>query len=161
MVINPTIQYVLYESMAARLRDLRRPAAKAAGLKPRVGPLDVFLLSALAKVGATLCTYPMLVVKSRMQAVNRHTEGELRYEGVVDAVRKMARTEGMGGFYRGMQVKLAQTVVAAALMMMLKEEIYEWTRAALLAPSAVASVAARGKGGAGAGGRGGGGATGR
>lgn len=58
---------MLYEWMLARLRDLRRPAAKAAGRKPHVGALDIFVLSALAKVGATLCTYPLLVVKSRLQ----------------------------------------------------------------------------------------------
>ncbi|KIY93762.1 solute carrier family 25 member 17 [Monoraphidium neglectum] len=67
MVVNPTIQYVLYEWLVARLRALRRPAAAAVGRKPRIGAADVFVLSSLAKVGATLCTYPMLVVKSRLQ----------------------------------------------------------------------------------------------
>lgn len=127
------------------------------------------------------------------QAVNRHTEEGMRYEGVYDACRRMwqvrgsraallllapgrvraqmfacawhgrsipdapplrgrgpafsatalpqrpclpyltrpplppavivapPQTEGLAGFYRGMRVKLAQTVLAAALMMMLKE----------------------------------------
>lgn len=31
--------------------------------------LDVFLLTALAKLGATLVTYPMLLVKSRLQVL--------------------------------------------------------------------------------------------
>ena len=58
---------------------------------------------------------------TRPQAVNRHTEEGLRYEGVGDCVRRMWREEGLAGMYRGMRVKLAQTVLAAALMMMLKE----------------------------------------
>ncbi|KAI8471783.1 MAG: mitochondrial carrier [Monoraphidium minutum] len=136
MVVNPTIQYVLYEWMAARLRALRRPAAAARGRKPRIGAADVFALSALAKVGATLATYPLLVIKNRLQSVNRHTEEGLRYTSVSDAVVRMWRSEGLAGFYRGMRVKLAQTVLAAALMMMLKEEVYEWTSAALLPPVA-------------------------
>jgi adenine nucleotide transporter 17 len=45
----------------------------------------------------------------------------MRYEGVGDALRRMWASEGLAGFYRGMQVKLAQTVLAAALMMVLKE----------------------------------------
>lgn len=61
----------MYEWMIARLRALRRPAAAALGRKPRVGPADVFVVSSLAKVGATLCTYPMLVVKSRLQVSGR------------------------------------------------------------------------------------------
>jgi len=32
-----------------------------------LGPLDIFVLSAIAKIGATLVTYPMLVVKNRLQ----------------------------------------------------------------------------------------------
>jgi hypothetical protein len=53
--------------LVARARDLRRPAAAAAGRKPRIGPGDVFVLSSLAKIGATLVTYPLLVIKSRLQ----------------------------------------------------------------------------------------------
>jgi hypothetical protein len=104
----------------------------------------------------------------------------MRYSGVADAVKRMWAAEGATGFFRGLTVKLYQTVLAAALMMMLKEvrlwvrcecvlcacecvacgvwvcvvgsgrrqllkpplrlkrppqEIYEWTRAALLAPT--------------------------
>jgi len=45
----------------------------------------------------------------------------MRYSGVADAVQRMWRAEGLTGFFRGMTVKLYQTVLAAALMMMLKE----------------------------------------
>jgi adenine nucleotide transporter 17 len=58
---------MMYEFLLARLRDIRRPAARAAGRKPHVGPADIFVLSALSKIGATLVTYPLLVVKSRLQ----------------------------------------------------------------------------------------------
>lgn len=67
MVVNPTIQYILYEWMVARALDWRRRAAAVKGRKPRLGALDFFMLSACAKIGATLVTYPMLVVKNRLQ----------------------------------------------------------------------------------------------
>lgn len=36
--------------------------------------LDIFVLSALAKIGATLVTYPLLVVKNRLQVWDRHKQ---------------------------------------------------------------------------------------
>lgn len=36
-----------------------------------------------------------------MQAINRHTETEMQYNGVVDAVRRMLADEGIAGFYKG------------------------------------------------------------
>lgn len=43
------------------------------------------------------------MVKNRLQAINRHTEAEARYSGVVDAVRRMLADEGIAGFYKGKQ----------------------------------------------------------
>jgi len=68
-------QYVLYEWLVARLRTLRRPAAAAAGKVPHIGPGDIFVMSSLAKIGATLVTYPLLVVKSRLQVRARARGG--------------------------------------------------------------------------------------
>ncbi|WIA37555.1 hypothetical protein OEZ86_014462 [Tetradesmus obliquus] len=160
MVINPTIQYILYESLVARALEWQRsrraahaaprhaagPAAAATAAAAAVqrhaggaaaggkaggmalGALDIFVLSALAKIGATLVTYPLLVVKNRLQSINRHTREDMKYTGVLDAVKRMLADEGLGGFYKGMRVKLLQTVLAAALLMMLKEELFTATR---------------------------------
>jgi adenine nucleotide transporter 17 len=91
MVINPTIQYILYESLVARALEWQRnsraarPAAGSAAAAVQrqgggaagggkggmaLGALDIFVLSALAKIGATLVTYPLLVVKNRLQVGN-------------------------------------------------------------------------------------------
>lgn len=46
----------------------RQAAATAAASKGLpLSWLDIFVLSALAKIGATLVTYPLLVVKNRLQ----------------------------------------------------------------------------------------------
>lgn len=209
-----TNQYIVYESLVARALDMRRAAAAARAPKhlpgaaaaggggaPHVllGAGDIFLLSAAAKVVATLVTYPMLVIKNRLQvrrgvggvpmlglgtrgggwgreqkshswlqqlsptgcvtathgfslvichlphpsqAINRHTEESMQYQGVWHAIRSMAAAEGLVGFYKGMRVKLLQTVLAAALLMVLKEKIFLATRAAL-APAAAAAAARR------------------
>jgi adenine nucleotide transporter 17 len=77
-----------------------------------------------------------------LQAINRHTEEQMQYQGVWHAIRSMAAAEGLAGFYKGMRVKLLQTVLAAALLMVLKEKIFLATRAAL-APEAAAAAARR------------------
>ncbi|OMO66659.1 hypothetical protein CCACVL1_21032, partial [Corchorus capsularis] len=65
MVCNPSIQFMIYETSLKRLKEKR--AANKQGVK-NVTALEVFLLGALAKLGATVTTYPLLVVKSRLQA---------------------------------------------------------------------------------------------
>ncbi|GFH08213.1 uncharacterized protein HaLaN_03143 [Haematococcus lacustris] len=97
-----------------------------------LSPMDAFLLSALAKLGATLVTYPMLLIKSRLQASSAATASEARYRGVLHAVLSIVRLEGWAGLFKGMQVKMVQTVLAAALLMSIKEQVYRTTRVLLL-----------------------------
>ncbi|KAK7842990.1 peroxisomal nicotinamide adenine dinucleotide carrier [Quercus suber] len=89
----------------------------------------IFLLGALAKLGATVVTYPLLVVKSRLQAKQVST-GDKRhhYKGTFDAVLKMIRYEGFYGFYKGMGTKIVQSVLAAAVLFMVKEELVKGAR---------------------------------
>ncbi|ONI05294.1 hypothetical protein PRUPE_5G000200 [Prunus persica] len=47
----------------------------------------------------------------------------LRYSGTVDAIRKMIQYEGLPGFYKGMSTKIAQSVFAASVLFMVKEEL--------------------------------------
>ncbi|XP_010534563.1 PREDICTED: peroxisomal nicotinamide adenine dinucleotide carrier [Tarenaya hassleriana] len=119
MVSNPSIQFMLYETMLTKLKKKR--ASKGSN---SVTALEVFLLGALAKLGATVVTYPLLVVKSRLQA-KQVTTGDKRhqYKGTVDAILKMIRYEGPYGFYKGMSTKIVQSVLAAAVLFMIKEEL--------------------------------------
>ncbi|BFG30465.1 hypothetical protein CerSpe_167390 [Prunus speciosa] len=121
MVCNPAIQFMIYESSLKHLRAKR--ADRKQGSK-NITALEVFLLGALAKLGATISTYPLLVVKSRLQA-KQEIGGNisLRYSGTVDAIRKMIQYEGLPGFYKGMSTKIAQSVFAASVLFMVKEEL--------------------------------------
>lgn len=64
-VCNPSIQFMIYESLLKHVTAKR--AADKRGLKT-VSSGEVFLFGAIAKLGATVATYPLLVVKSRLQA---------------------------------------------------------------------------------------------
>lgn len=43
--------------------------------------------------------------------------------GTLDAIIKMIRYEGLFGFYKGMSTKIVQSVFAASLLFMMKEEL--------------------------------------
>lgn len=121
MVCNPSIQFMIYETSLKRLQAKR--TANRHGVKP-VTALEVFLLGALAKLGATVSTYPLLVVKSRLQAKQEIGKNSAsRYTGTVDAIVKMIRYEGLPGFYKGMGTKIVQSVFAASVLFMVKEEL--------------------------------------
>ncbi|KAJ6429239.1 hypothetical protein OIU84_020797 [Salix udensis] len=121
MVSNPSIQFMLYETMLKKLKTKRALVKQG---DTGVTALEIFLLGALAKLGATVVTYPLLVVKSRLQA-KQITTGDKRhhYEGTLDAILKMIRYEGFHGFYKGMSTKIVQSVLAAAVLFMIKEEL--------------------------------------
>ncbi|XP_031255625.1 peroxisomal nicotinamide adenine dinucleotide carrier [Pistacia vera] len=126
MVSNPSIQFMLYETMLKKLKKRRTLSKKD---NKGVTALEIFLLGALAKLGATVVTYPLLVVKSRLQAKQFKT-GDKRhqYKGTMDAILKMIRYEGFNGFYKGMSTKIVQSVLAAAVLFMVKEELVEGAR---------------------------------
>ncbi|KAG6401255.1 hypothetical protein SASPL_138106 [Salvia splendens] len=121
MVCNPSIQFMIYESLLKHLRSKR--SAKKQG-STNIKALEIFLVGAIAKLGATVCTYPLLVVKSRLQA-KQEIGGNLslRYSGTIDAIIKMIRYEGVRSFYKGMSTKIVQSVFAASVLFMVKEEL--------------------------------------
>lgn len=123
MVCNPSIQFMIYESSLKHLKS-RRAARKQGHGSKNPTALEVFLLGALAKLGATISTYPLLVVKSRLQA-KQEIGGNIsfRYSGTIDAIIKMIRYEGLSSFYKGMSTKIVQSVFAASVLFMVKEEI--------------------------------------
>ncbi|KAJ7541893.1 hypothetical protein O6H91_10G081200 [Diphasiastrum complanatum] len=126
MVSNPSIQFMIYETLLKHMTRKRK--LNKHGLK-NVSAFEVFLLGAFAKLGATVATYPLLVVKSRLQAKqDTSVDNSLHYTGTLDAIAKMVKYEGLRGFYRGMSTKIVQSVLAAAVLFMIKEELVKLAR---------------------------------
>ncbi|EFN58748.1 hypothetical protein CHLNCDRAFT_140450 [Chlorella variabilis] len=134
MVVNPTLQYALYEWLQAARARLRQQRGGKAGPAARATALEVFLLSALAKAGATLVTYPMMNIKTRMYTARRGDGGGGggggggHHSSILRAAAEIARTEGVAGYYRGLRTKVVQSVLAAALLFVAKEKITEAAR---------------------------------
>ncbi|XP_028795984.1 peroxisomal nicotinamide adenine dinucleotide carrier isoform X1 [Neltuma alba] len=139
-VLPTLIMFMLYEAMLSRLKRRRALSKKSSD---GVTALEIFLLGALAKLGATVVTYPLLVVKARLQARQVKTDDKRHhYKGTWDAIIKMIRYEGFYGFYNGMSTKIVQSVLAAAVLFMVKEELVRGARF-LLAKDAVNTAKAK------------------
>ncbi|XP_077238747.1 mitochondrial substrate carrier family protein isoform X2 [Tasmannia lanceolata] len=126
MVSNPSMQFMLYETLLKKLKEKHALSKKGTN---GVTALEVFLLGAVAKLGATVVTYPLLVVKARLQA-KQIIGGDKKhhYKGTLDAIMKMIHYEGFSGFYKGMSTKIVQSVFAAAILFMVKEELVKAAR---------------------------------
>lgn len=123
LVLNPAIQFMIYEGLK---RQLRR------GVPRELSSLEVFMIGAVAKAVATTVTYPLQTIQSilRFGQFNRSTErskllSTLRTVKYLLASR--ARKYGMLGLFKGLEAKLLQTVLTAALMFLLYEKIASCT----------------------------------
>jgi solute carrier family 25 (peroxisomal adenine nucleotide transporter), member 17 len=89
LVINPILQYTIYEQLKNAIEKRRK-----------VGATDAFVLGALGKLLATSITYPYITVKSRAHVAKKR-EGE-KSVGTLESLRGIVRDEGYGGLYKGM-----------------------------------------------------------
>lgn len=86
LVINPILQYTVFEQLKNTLEKRRR-----------VTPTDAFYLGALGKLLATSITYPYITVKSRMHVAGKDGPKE----DMLTTFRRIIREEGYAGFYGG------------------------------------------------------------
>jgi adenine nucleotide transporter 17 len=112
LVINPILQYTVFEQLKNRLAQRRR-----------VTPSDAFYLGALGKLLATSITYPYITVKSRMHVAGRDGPKE----NMVTTFRRIIREEGYAGLYGGIGPKVTQSVITAAFLFAFKDALYAYT----------------------------------
>lgn len=86
LVINPILQYTLFEQLKNTVEKRRR-----------VTPTIAFFLGALGKLFATSITYPYITVKSQAHVAGRDGEKE----GMTAAIRRIIKEEGYAGLYKG------------------------------------------------------------
>uniref|UniRef100_A0A3Q2XN17 Solute carrier family 25 member 17 n=1 Tax=Hippocampus comes TaxID=109280 RepID=A0A3Q2XN17_HIPCM len=114
LVLNPAIQFVIYEGLKRQLRN---------GL----AAFEVFMIGAVAKAVATTVTYPLQTIQSVLRVGLLHQlkfypERKTHLNNVFSP-----RKFGMLGLFKGLEAKLLQTVLTAALMFLLYEKIASCT----------------------------------
>eukprot|EP01066_Platyproteum_vivax_P009766 Platyproteum_vivax@DN4323_c0_g1_i1.p1 len=135
LVSNPAIQFVAYEKLkvllvkfkqlrASRLGRREHAAWKRNPTNQDLSSMQYFVIGGLAKLIATMATYPQQVVKARLQAKPAVSiDGSGAYGGTVDCILKIIQQEGFGGLYRGMLSKMIATVLNSAIMFMSVEKL--------------------------------------
>jgi adenine nucleotide transporter 17 len=91
LVINPILQYTLFEQMKNTVEKKRK-----------ITPTMAFVLGALGKLFATSVTYPYITVKSQMH-VAAHSE---KKEGMSQTLSRVVKEEGYSGLYKGESIHM-------------------------------------------------------
>ncbi|OZJ05202.1 hypothetical protein BZG36_02462 [Bifiguratus adelaidae] len=116
LVINPIIQYTVFEQLKARWMKLKSSNLSA---------WEFFVLGAVSKLAATGITYPYIVLKARQQAASKKSSGTNK-PSLIQELRDIFKAEGFAGLYNGLSSKLLQSVLTSAFLFMMKEELFRW-----------------------------------
>ncbi|RAL02028.1 putative peroxisomal membrane protein Pmp47 [Aspergillus ibericus CBS 121593] len=111
LVINPILQYTIFEQLKNMLERRRR-----------MTPKDAFYLGALGKILATSITYPYITVKSRMHVAS--TDGPK--ESLNGSLKRIVKEEGYVGLYKGIGPKVTQSAITAAFLFAFKDVLYDF-----------------------------------
>ena len=134
LVINPIINFVIYES-------LKRLAIKRYGSERKIPFSAIFVMSSIGKMVATLVTYPILTIKVKLQAdstkdSDKVEEPQEEYQqGLRGLIKKLTdkfyQIGGIIGLYKGLEAKMVQTLLYNALMMAIYEKLRAFVKAVL------------------------------
>ena len=146
LVSNPIIQHFLYEQLRSmrlvELTNRNRRNMQHQLAVTALSPVESFLFGAVAKAMATIVTYPLqlaqvllrLQTKKKLQSNNtnqkQHTkhrdnnnvEEVTKYEGMIDCLISQYTYRGIPGLFQGMNAKLLQTVLTAAVTFVTYEQ---------------------------------------
>lgn len=113
-VSHGAIQFMAYE----QLKNYSALSIRG-GTKDGLTNLDFLGLSAASKVFAGSITYPYQVVRARLQT---YDAGE-KYRGAWDVMRKVAKREGIQGFYKGMGPNIVRVLPSTCVTFLVYENV--------------------------------------
>jgi adenine nucleotide transporter 17 len=123
--INPAIQFSVYEAIKRYLTKLYGQE------KPSV--FYFFFLGALSKLVATCTTYPLQLIQTKMRhGGDKESTNQL---STMEMLLQILKARGIKGLYCGLEAKLWQTILTAALMFMAYEKIARFVKVLLRAAS--------------------------
>ncbi|KAJ5722090.1 Mitochondrial substrate/solute carrier [Penicillium malachiteum] len=110
LVINPILQYTIFEQLKNVVERRRR-----------MTPKDAFYLGALGKILATSITYPYITIKSRMHVASKDGPKE----SLNGTLKRIVQEEGWKGLYKGIGPKVTQSAITAAFLFAFKDVLYD------------------------------------
>lgn len=132
LVSNPTIQFVTYD----KLKQLWSGYTKSTSMSA----LEVFVVGAIAKAIATIITYPLQLAQSKLrhgghgkdkkkEEASTKQQQHKAPESTVEFLISVLKTDGFFGWFKGLNVKLLQTILMAAFHFAVYEKIAEFVLA--------------------------------
>ncbi|KAJ3299347.1 ADP/ATP carrier protein [Borealophlyctis nickersoniae] len=129
LCVNPAITYGMFE----RLKRIWLQRMNNVG--GRLTPGQTFIVGALSKTLATIVTYPYIMAKVRMQWAPPKSVSELSekdrqlvtYKSSIDVLKKVLSTDGVLGWYKGMQAQITKAVFCQAILFVCKDQIAVYT----------------------------------
>ncbi|XP_021714594.1 folate transporter 1, chloroplastic-like isoform X2 [Chenopodium quinoa] len=121
LVSHGAIQFTAYEELRKLLVDFKSEKAKTKDVEV-LNSLDYTFLGASSKVAAILFTYPVQVIRSRLQQ-RPNQDGVPRYADSFHVIKETARFEGLRGFYKGITANLLKNVPASAVTFVVYENV--------------------------------------
>jgi adenine nucleotide transporter 17 len=94
LVINPILQYTIFEQLKNVVERRRR-----------MTPKDAFYLGALGKIMATSLTYPYITIKSRAHVASKDGPKE----SLNGSLKRIIQEEGWKGLYKGKRILRSYT----------------------------------------------------
>lgn len=113
---NPSIHYTVFDSL--RHRILFRNSIQQQ--QHHLHWMQAFYLGAVAKLVATLSTYPL--IRAKMLLITQSTRG-----GLWKTLQTEYKERGCSGLYQGCSLQLTHTLLKSALLMMVRERFTEVT----------------------------------
>ncbi|XP_027898780.1 peroxisomal membrane protein PMP34 [Xiphophorus couchianus] len=117
LVLNPAVQFMIYEAM-------KRKAGKGG---QKISSAKIFLIGAIAKAIATTATYPLQTIQAILRFGQYRGDGKGGLMGSISNIfflfMDRIKKHGFLGLYKGLEAKLLQTVLTAALMFVVYEKI--------------------------------------
>jgi len=135
LCLKPAIQYTVYEQVKKIVITARRVQAKTHGQRDvddTLSAAEAFFLGMVARIVATMLTYPYLRAKVMLQS----TYGNAKVKPTIpQMIVEQFSHGGVWGLYQGIGPELTRGVFSAALMMMVKERIGVVVRALIDGPA--------------------------
>ncbi|EDW78983.1 uncharacterized protein Dwil_GK11866 [Drosophila willistoni] len=129
LVSNPALQFMMYEMLKRNLMTFTGG---------EIGSLGFFVIGAIAKAFATVLTYPLQLVQTKQRHRTKEADsgaaggpstsrqaaaGKQTNQSTLELMISILQHQGVRGLFRGLEAKILQTVLTAALMFMAYEKI--------------------------------------